>query len=41
MTKALRKAIMVKNNYNKNRTGKNWKSYKKTKKLMCKPTKEN
>ena len=37
MTKALRKAIMVrsklKNKYNKNRTGKNWKSYKKQRNL--------
>ena len=45
MSKALRKAIMVKsklkNKYNKNRTGKNWDSYKKTEKLLCKPTKKN
>ena len=45
MSKALRKAIMVrsklKNKYNKNRTEENWDSCKKTKKLLCKPTKDN
>ena len=44
MSKALRKAVVrskLKNKYNKNRTEENWDSCKKTKKLLCKPTKDN
>ena len=45
MSKALHRIIMVraklKIKYNKNRTGESWDSYNKTKKLLCKTTKEN